>query len=400
MPPRPGSARRGRGPGGSDRLLAIGARLAHRAARLVASRPDVVILAAHIPDGEAFRRAMIAANVHVGALIGSTMAQCVGDFGEELGADAVGVFASDRPTGGFNPDALPPAARDLYERFAAVWAKANGSGQPSEEGLAGFTAAWALFHDVLPNAASARSRLDRRRSTRRQPARWQPPERLGPALLERPGPARPERAGRGGRLAVAAGDAGGERRPRSAGATTTATERDGLACPVRQRADRSIARAAAAMTALAAPGPTARPRAGLAAPAEPWPRPGPRRSRWRSAGRSSERRALDGVTEGLVFGVALACRGPARRLRPPCRGRARWPPDSRRAARSSPFRSRLAGRSRRSCSATRPHSRRGCGHDARRHGRGARSARLALALDRRGGRRRDGLAASRACSSP
>lgn len=120
--------------------------------QLVASKPDVVILAAHIPDGEAFRRAMIAANVHVGALIGSTMAQCVGDFGEELGADAIGVFASDRPTGGFNPTALQPAARALYNRFATVWAKANGSAQPSEEGLAGFAAAWALFHDVLPDA--------------------------------------------------------------------------------------------------------------------------------------------------------------------------------------------------------------------------------------------------------
>jgi len=122
--------------------------------KLVASQPDVVILAAHIPDGEAFRRAMIAANVHVGALIGSTMAQCVGDFGEELGADAIGVFASDRPTGGFNPAALDPAARTLYDRFAAEWTKANGSGQPSEEGLAGFTAAWALFHDVLGNASA------------------------------------------------------------------------------------------------------------------------------------------------------------------------------------------------------------------------------------------------------
>jgi branched-chain amino acid transport system substrate-binding protein len=122
--------------------------------KLVASQPDVVILAAHIPDGEAFRRAMIATNVHVGALIGSTMAQCVGDFGEELGADAIGVFASDRPTGGFNPAALQPAARALYDRFAAVWAEANGLGQPSEEGLAGFTAAWALFNDVLPNAAT------------------------------------------------------------------------------------------------------------------------------------------------------------------------------------------------------------------------------------------------------
>ena len=121
--------------------------------QLVASRPDVVILAAHILDGEAFRRAMIADGVHVGALIGSTMAQCVNDFGEELGADAIGVFASDRPTGGFNPQALEPAARALYDRFAAVWA-ANDPGQPTEEGLAGFSAAWALFHYVLPEATT------------------------------------------------------------------------------------------------------------------------------------------------------------------------------------------------------------------------------------------------------
>ena len=120
--------------------------------KLAASRPDVIILAAHILDGEAFRRAMIAANVHVGALIGSTMAQCVGDFGEELGADAIGVFASDRPTGGFNPSALQPSARTVYDRFAAEWAKTYLLAPPTEEGLAGFTAAWALFHYVLPNS--------------------------------------------------------------------------------------------------------------------------------------------------------------------------------------------------------------------------------------------------------
>jgi branched-chain amino acid transport system substrate-binding protein len=121
---------------------------------LVASRPDVVILAAHIPDGEAFREAMIVANVHVGALIGSTMAQCVTDFGEELGPDAVGVFASDRPTGGFNPNVLTASARWVYDKLAAAWRAAGNTGEPSEEALAGFTAAWALFDDVLPHAST------------------------------------------------------------------------------------------------------------------------------------------------------------------------------------------------------------------------------------------------------
>ncbi len=189
--------------------------------QLAAARPDVIILASHIPDGVAFRQAMIAAGLHVGALIGSTMAECDPDFAGELGADAVGVFASDRPTGGFQPTALGPAARATYDRLAAAWASgqdapaagspgsaaggsggsggsgsspgayggygsssggygsssggygsspggygsASGTGSgytisgpdtasagtgPTEEGISGFSAAWALFDVVLP----------------------------------------------------------------------------------------------------------------------------------------------------------------------------------------------------------------------------------------------------------
>jgi branched-chain amino acid transport system substrate-binding protein len=156
--------------------------------QLRTARPDVVILASHIPDGVAFRRAMLTSNLRVGALIGSTMAECDPDFAGDLGPDAVGVFASDRPTGGFQPSALDPAARALYDRFATAWAaraggsdRAGGYGSsgpasnapeysisgpveagsaaagPSEEGLSGFAAAWALFHDVLPAASRAGS---------------------------------------------------------------------------------------------------------------------------------------------------------------------------------------------------------------------------------------------------
>ena len=156
-------------------------------ARLAGARPDVIILASHIPDGVAFRRAMLAAHLHVSALIGSTMAECDPDFAGDLGADAVGIFASDRPTAGFRPSVLSPAARATYARFADAWASAvggqpaaaqpgderyppaagEGSGDyaitgpqlvqratdPTEEGLSGFAAAWALFRDVLPAAA-------------------------------------------------------------------------------------------------------------------------------------------------------------------------------------------------------------------------------------------------------
>jgi len=155
-------------------------------ADLEAARPDVIILASHIPDGIAFRQAMLASGLRVGALIGSTMAECDPDFAGELGADAIGVFASDRPTAGFQPSALGSEAAATYARFEEKWREASKGGagdatgdgdrsggrygseeysihgpgedataEESEEALAGFTAAWALFHHVLPSAADA-----------------------------------------------------------------------------------------------------------------------------------------------------------------------------------------------------------------------------------------------------
>jgi len=157
-------------------------------ADLAAARPDVIILASHIPDGIAFRQAMLAAGLKVGALIGSTMAECDPDFAGVLGPDAIGIFASDRPTAGFKPSALDTEAAAAYARFAPAWQaaarEAGGEGdapgdpddegygdrygessyaifgpdqdataEESEEALAGFSAAWALFRHVLPEAA-------------------------------------------------------------------------------------------------------------------------------------------------------------------------------------------------------------------------------------------------------
>lgn len=116
------------------------------------AHPDILILASHIPDGVSFRKAMIADHIHVGAFIGSTMAECGPEFGALLGPKAIGVFASDRPMGGFNPRALSASARGLYNRLAAAWKQKTGQSQPTEEVLAGFTAGWTLFHDVLPRA--------------------------------------------------------------------------------------------------------------------------------------------------------------------------------------------------------------------------------------------------------
>jgi branched-chain amino acid transport system substrate-binding protein len=116
------------------------------------TNPNILVLASYIADGVDFRRAMLKAGLHVDAFLGSTMAQCVPDFGVMMGADAIGVFASDRPPGwGFNPQALNKTGQAIYDRFAEAYEKQAG-GYPTEEALAGFSAAWTLFHYVMPGA--------------------------------------------------------------------------------------------------------------------------------------------------------------------------------------------------------------------------------------------------------
>jgi branched-chain amino acid transport system substrate-binding protein len=122
---------------------------------LTAAKPDILVLSSHIQDGIAFRRAFLAAGLQVKVFMGTTMAQCDQDFGNVLGSAAVGVFASDRPQGDFNPGALDPRARALYDRFAAMWKQRTGEAAPTEEGIAGFSAAWVLFADVLGRAGEA-----------------------------------------------------------------------------------------------------------------------------------------------------------------------------------------------------------------------------------------------------
>ena len=120
---------------------------------VAASRPDILVLSSHMNDGVSFRRAFLAAHLHVDAFLGTTMAQCQSNFGTALGPDAVGVFASDRPEDNFNPSALDASALGVYNRFAAAWRQQTGRA-PSEEGIAGFSSAWALFADALPKATS------------------------------------------------------------------------------------------------------------------------------------------------------------------------------------------------------------------------------------------------------
>lgn len=111
--------------------------------------PDVLFVASYLADGVAFRRAALAGHLHVRAMVGTSSAFCMAAFGDLLGVDAVGLFASDKPGPTINTRALTPSAatllgtvrREYYGKYAV---------QPSAAALAGFVSGWVLFHDVLP----------------------------------------------------------------------------------------------------------------------------------------------------------------------------------------------------------------------------------------------------------
>ena len=123
-------------------------------AKIAAARPDVLFVVAYLEDGVDLRKEQVRQHLPLLASIGTSSSYCMPAFGAELGADAVGLFASDKPdTHGINPAGLAPGARALLERADAAYRKANGHSM-SAAALAGFSGAWALFRHVLPDAAS------------------------------------------------------------------------------------------------------------------------------------------------------------------------------------------------------------------------------------------------------
>jgi branched-chain amino acid transport system substrate-binding protein len=120
--------------------------------RIAALKPDVLFVSAYVEDGVALRRAMVAQHLRLVANIGSSSSYCMKAFGEALGQDAVGLFASDKPDAdAIAPSGLTPAARDLLRRAQAAY-RARYHQDMVAPALAGFSAAWALFHDVMPKA--------------------------------------------------------------------------------------------------------------------------------------------------------------------------------------------------------------------------------------------------------
>jgi ABC-type branched-subunit amino acid transport system substrate-binding protein len=122
--------------------------------RMAKVKPDVLFVAAYVDDGVALRRATVKANLPLLASIGTSSSYCMPEFGQRLGEDAVGLFASDKPDEAtINPQGLSPEAASLLKRAAAAYQEKYGTEMPAPA-LAGFSAAWALFTHVMPNASS------------------------------------------------------------------------------------------------------------------------------------------------------------------------------------------------------------------------------------------------------
>jgi len=124
-----------------------------RVVRTIArSHPDVLFVAAYLRDGIALRRAMVRSRLPLVANIGTSSSYCMPAFGSALGADAVGLYASDKLDSEYvDPAGLTPSGRALFHRASEAYEDRYGT-EMSAAALAGFSSAWALLHVVMPSA--------------------------------------------------------------------------------------------------------------------------------------------------------------------------------------------------------------------------------------------------------
>jgi branched-chain amino acid transport system substrate-binding protein len=119
---------------------------------LAAAEPDVLFVSAYLEDAVEMRHEMVRQGLDLLVGIGTSSSYCMPEFGAELGAQAVGLFASDKPDSeALNDAGLTGSGRALLERAEAAYAERFG-GPMSAAALAGFSGTWALLDAVLPAA--------------------------------------------------------------------------------------------------------------------------------------------------------------------------------------------------------------------------------------------------------
>jgi branched-chain amino acid transport system substrate-binding protein len=116
------------------------------------ARADILVVASYMADAVALRRALARAKVPLLASIGTSSSFCMPTFGHQLGKEAVGLFASDKPDGGaIRTDRLTLEARQALQWGTTAYRRRYGSGM-SAAALSGFAGGLALFQHVLPLA--------------------------------------------------------------------------------------------------------------------------------------------------------------------------------------------------------------------------------------------------------
>jgi branched-chain amino acid transport system substrate-binding protein len=122
------------------------------ARRIGQSGADVLVVAAYLEDGVALRRAILRAKVRLVATIGTSSSYCHPAFGQILGGDALGLFASDKPDGDVvRTDSLTPDAAKALQWARSVYMRRYGQVMLAPA-LSGFAGGLALFQHVLPAA--------------------------------------------------------------------------------------------------------------------------------------------------------------------------------------------------------------------------------------------------------
>jgi len=119
------------------------------AARVASDHPDFLWDVSYLDDGVAIWQSLLRQHVTVKAAVGTSSAFCMPDFSKRLGADAIGVYAADKPDADISDAALSPAGLALLQQARSIYARANGGASMSIPAVAGFVGGWTLFHDVL-----------------------------------------------------------------------------------------------------------------------------------------------------------------------------------------------------------------------------------------------------------
>jgi branched-chain amino acid transport system substrate-binding protein len=119
------------------------------ALRVGRARADFLWDVSYLDDGVALWHAVVSARIPLRAAVGTSSAFCMPAFAQRLGAEALGVFAADKPDDQVRETSLSASGRGLLAKARAAYGEETGSSTMPIGAVAGFVGGWTLFRDVL-----------------------------------------------------------------------------------------------------------------------------------------------------------------------------------------------------------------------------------------------------------